>query len=221
MNLRSTVMKAFKGMTVGFFLLGTLNATAQLELPEDKVSWKFSVKQDGENAEIIVDATCVPGWHIYAANLPEGTFTLPTTITLESSSKFKQVGKVLEPKPHFEHDELADEDLYYHSGTVRFRRKIKVLSEEDFKVKGTFEFQTCDDTHCLPPHRVDFSLKVKGAGTEEADTGDIEKTFTEVKGDEAKDKDGNRFVKVNDEWHQVPEGNSTAFYKKYLTISGK
>ncbi|MCH2230789.1 MAG: thioredoxin family protein [Crocinitomicaceae bacterium] len=142
------------------------NASAQLEFPEDKVSWKFYVEQDGEDAYVVGKITMVEHWHIYAVHLPEGVFTLPSGVTLTPSSDFKTVGKVIEPKPHFEHDEMADEDLYYHSNTITLKQKIKVIAEKDFKISGKFNFQTCDDTHCLPPYEAEFTVNVKGVKAE-------------------------------------------------------
>ena len=213
-------MNLMKSLLLSVFVLGTWAANwAQLELPEDKVSWKFTIEQDGEDAVIVGTITMVEHWHIYAANLPDGVFTLPTTIELDKSSKFKTVGGITEPKPIHEHDEMADEDLYYHSHTIKMKQKIKVLSEDDFTLKGTFGFQTCDDTHCLPPHTADFTVKVKGVKAEDGEE-NIEDTFVEVNGDEAKDKEGTTYVKVDGNWHVVPEGNSIAFYKKYLQLGG-
>lgn len=192
---------------------------AQLEFPEDKVSWNFTLQQDGENATVIGDIKMVEHWHVYAANLPEGVFILPTVIELEKSPNYKTVGKIIEPKPIFEHDEMADEDLYYHADKIKMKQKIKVLSKEDFVLKGKFTFQTCDDTHCLPPHTADFTLKVKGVGSDEEE-GSEEMSFASENGDFATDKDGNDFVKFQDNWVQVPEGNSAKFYKKYLELGG-
>ena len=194
----------------------------QLEFPEDKVHWKFSVEQNGDEATIIGTITMEEHWHIYAANLPQGSFLIPSSIALEPSSRFKLVGKTTEPKPIFEHDEMTDEDLYYHSNTVKLKQKIKVTSEKDFKISGTFTFQTCDDTHCLPPYDAEFTVNVKGVEEEEVFLDEnIEDTFVSVNGDEAKDENGNSFVKVNDTWYKVPEGNSNGFFKKYLTLTSK
>lgn len=148
------------------------NANAQLEFPEDKVSWEFSIEQNGCDAIIIGKITCVEHWHVYAANLPEGSFLLPTEIEPDKSSNYKVVGKVIEPKPEFYHDEAADEDIYQHSNTFTIKRKIKITSEKDFTLKGRFSFQTCDETHCLPPFDTDFTLKVKGCGDEKAAGGE-------------------------------------------------
>lgn len=201
------------------FLGLTQFSFGQIEYPEDKVSWKFTVEQDGEDAYIVGTITMVEHWHIYAANLPEGAFSIPTEIKLVPNSNYKSVGGVQEPKPIFQHDDLADEDLYYHSNTIKMKRKIKVLSESDFTVKGTFSFQTCDDDHCLPPHSADFSVKVKGVKQEEE--GSNEDLFKNAKGDEVTDENGSVFVKVNGTWHEVPEGNSVGFYKKYIELAEK
>jgi len=161
------LFKKFLLLPLVALLVFTANSNAQMEFPEDKVSWKFSIEQDGCDAFIVGKITMVEHWHIYAANLPEGTFTLPTEIVLDQSTNFKTVGKVIEPKPIFEHDEAADEDLYYHSETITLKQKIKILTDKDFTIKGRFSFQTCDDTHCLPPYDTDIEFKAKGCGDKE------------------------------------------------------
>lgn len=218
------MFKNIPGILVFVFVLLSSYSGAQLEFPEDKVSWKFTVEQKGDEATVIGTITMDQHWHIYAAHLPQGSFLIPTNVKLEASSNFKKVGKLEEPKPVFEHDELTDEDLYYHSNTIKLKQKIKVLSEEDFTIKGVFSFQTCDDSHCLPPYEAEFSVKLKGVekgnSEEEQESGDAF-SFVEEKGDEAKDDEGNSYVKVEGEWYKVPEGNSTGFYKKYIKLGGK
>jgi len=148
------------------------NANAQIEYPEDKVKWEFSIEQDGCNAFIIGKIRCVEHWHVYAANLPKGTFLLPTEIEPAKSSNYKVIGKVIEPKPEFYHDPAADEDIFQHSNTFILKRKIEILSTNDFTLKGRFSFQTCDETHCLPPFDAEFTLNVKGCEAVNATTTD-------------------------------------------------
>lgn len=189
-------------LLVGFAVLMTFGVKAQLEFPEDKVSWSFSVQQNGDEATIIGKITMVEHWHIYAANLPEDNMAIPTEIELTASDKYKAIGGVIEPKPIFEHDELADEDLYYHSNTVLLKRKIKVLSDKDFEIKGVFSFQTCDDTHCLPPHYADFTVKVKGVKAKvEEELIDQEELDEEIEPvvDESEDELSNDEVKEDNE----------------------
>jgi thiol:disulfide interchange protein len=145
------------------------------DLPPDKVHQKIRTDQKDCEAYVIVDVTMEPGWHIYAANLPKGAFSIPTKIVLNKSKDFKVIGSVIEPKPHFEHNEEADEDLYTHEKKVTLKQKIQVLTDKPFKIDGVFSYQTCDASGCLPPWDVKFSVNMKGctAGTssvEEADS---------------------------------------------------
>ncbi|MDG1475981.1 MAG: protein-disulfide reductase DsbD family protein [Vicingaceae bacterium] len=163
-------MKLFKKyvvLPVIALLLFVGKGNAQVEFPEDKVSWKFSLEQNGCEATIVVKVTCVEHWHVYAANLPESSFLLATEVEPDKSSNYEVIGKVIEPKPEFYHDEAADEDIYQHSKSFTLKRKIKITNAEDFTLKGRFSFQTCDESHCLPPYDTDFSLKVKGCGADE------------------------------------------------------
>lgn len=164
-----------------FGCLWLVNETrGQIELPEDKVAWEFTVEQNGCDATIVGKVTMVEHWHIYAANLPEESYLLPTEIEPEESPNYQVIGKVIEPTPVFEHDEAADEDLYYHSNTITLKRKLKVLSDKDFTLKGRFSFQTCDDSHCLPPHDASFELNIKGCSEPKSDANTSSKEASEI-----------------------------------------
>jgi len=162
------LLKRYVLLPIMALLLFVSNGNAQIEFPEDKVSWDFSLEQNGCEATIVVKVTCVEHWHVYGANLPEASFLLPTEVEPDKSSNYEVIGKVIEPKPEFYHDEAADEDIFQHSNAFTLKRKIKINSKEDFTLKGRFSFQTCDESHCLPPFDADFSLKVKGCGFESA-----------------------------------------------------
>lgn len=205
-----------------FFSSFISNTFGQVELGKDKVKVTFSVQQNNCEATIIAKIVMAENWHINSIVLPEGSFGYATTFSLEKSSSYKIVGGVIEPKPHIYMDEKAGEMLSTHGGTIVMKRKIKIEPGKDFMIKGSFDFQTCDEAMCLPPATYEFNLKVKGCTKEEIKVDeDIEKTFTTIVGDEAKNKEGKSFVKVNNEWHEVPEGNSIGFYKKYLTLVSK
>ena len=157
-------MTIFRALFSVLFVLLTANAFTQtIELAEDKVKWSFSVEQDGDEAFIVAKIKIVKDWHINAVKLPKGSFGFPTSLDVKKGPQFSLLGGVIEPEPIQVHDELADEDLAYHVGSFQLKRKIKVLTEKDFEVSGTFSFQTCDEFKCLPDISVPFKLKVKGA----------------------------------------------------------
>jgi thiol:disulfide interchange protein DsbD len=173
------------------------SASAQLEFPEDKVSWNFYVEQKGCEATIIGKIKVVDHWHINATKLPKGSFGFPTGFELKKSPNFKTDGGVIEPKPIEKYDELADENLAYHEGSFLLKRKIKILSKKDFEITGTFTFQTCDDVKCLPDHTATFKVKVKGC--ESADEAAL---IEEGAGDETSSDEVVSDVVTNDEVDQ-------------------
>lgn len=157
-------MTIFRSLLSVLFVLLTINAISQtIDLPEDKVKWSFSVEQDGDDAFIVAKIKVVEHWHINASKLPKGSFGFPTSLELKKGPQFSIEGGVIEPKPIQVHDDIADEDLAYHEGSFQLKRKIKILSEKDFEISGTFAFQTCDEFKCLPDMSVPFKVKVKGA----------------------------------------------------------
>ncbi|WP_300355782.1 cytochrome c biogenesis protein CcdA [Fluviicola sp.] len=137
------------------------------------VKWKFSVEQgDKCQSTIVAEVTVVPGWEINALFLPKGSFGIATNFDVLPSKEFKLVGKQTEPKPILHHDEESDEDLAYHIGTVKFRQKIEVLSDKDFKVKIKYGYQTCKvNSYCLAPFESTASVTVKGCKTADGKLG--------------------------------------------------
>ncbi len=151
-----------------FFIVSTLFVLFQstvfaqnIDFPEDKVKWKFRVEKTEKDVFVVAEVKMVKGWHINAIVLPKGTYGLNTNWTLAKNPNYKTVGNVIEPKPHVKHDDAADEDIAYHEGTVLFKQKIVLLSDKDFIIKGTYDYQTCNEVGCLPPYNTTFSLKVK------------------------------------------------------------
>lgn len=157
------MIKRFSTFLGFLFVLLNLSSTVygQMEFPEDKVKATFTIEQNGCEATIVATVTVVPKWHINAVKIPQPSFLYPTTLKINKNSNFELVGGTIEPKPHFEHDELADEDLYYHEGTFKIKQKIRIKGTKDFTVDGYFEFQTCNDVKCLPDFQYPIKLKVK------------------------------------------------------------
>jgi thiol:disulfide interchange protein DsbD len=162
-------MNMLKTFLLTFFAVATSYVSAQIELPSDKVKWTFELEQKGAEATVIVNVKCEEHWHINAVKLPKGSFGFPTSLKLDKSKDFTLAGGIIEPKPIEKYDDLADEQLSYHEGSFKLKQKIKVTSDKDFFVQGTFSFQTCNEVKCLPDFTAPFKLKVKGVeGTDTA-----------------------------------------------------
>ena len=146
-----------------FALLICSNIYSQeIEFPEDKVKYTINFVQKECVVTISANIDIEEGWHINGANIPLESFSIPTDLYLDTSSMFISEDSIYEPVFEHVYDDIAKEDLYLHKGKITISRKVFVKSENDFVLKGFFTFQTCDDSHCLPPYDGPFEIKVKG-----------------------------------------------------------
>lgn len=145
-----------KQITVIFFLLLGMTASAQ---GDKKVKWEFSVRQKGQQKEIVMKATMEKGWHIYSQNM-EGDGPIPTSIQLTLPKGAKAEGKPSEPSPIKHHDENFGMDVYYFNDHVEFVQVVSGKYKKGDLVKGTVTYMTCNDEMCYPPVDVNFEVKL-------------------------------------------------------------
>ena len=138
------------------FLLCTFTLYAQ----ESPVKWDYkTVKVNDSVAELQLHATIQPQWHLYAQSHNNGV-ELPIEFTFNPDSKYKRLGKVQEPKPTEENDEIFGLSKYF-TKEVTFKQRVKVLDSEPFTIKGKLEGQACIEGRCTPVFEK-FSFDVKG-----------------------------------------------------------
>ena len=88
---------------------------------------------------------------------------MPTEIILtQDTLLFEDSDSIIEPAYEEIYDKVAKEMLYLHDSAITMKKKITLLSDSSFVLKGTFTFQTCDDVHCLPPFSDEFTLEISG-----------------------------------------------------------
>ncbi|MGE6218576.1 protein-disulfide reductase DsbD domain-containing protein [Nubsella zeaxanthinifaciens] len=138
-------------------VMATVSAFAQLENP---VTWQYAAKKTGKNeATLYIKASIDGNWHIYSQNIKPGGPN-KTQFSFTSSKDFTLVGKTIEPKPITKYEKVFKMDVSYFENDVVFTQKIK-LNKAATTVKGKVEFMVCNDTSCLPPSEVSFSIPVK------------------------------------------------------------
>ena len=148
------------------------------EDPRDKVKYSLSLEQTGCEAYVIANIEIIDGWHINGANLPIDCYSLPTEIILvQDTLLFMDSDFIIEPEYEEIYDKVAKEMLYLHDSAITMKKKITLLTDSNFVLKGTFTFQTCDDVHCLPPFSDEFTLKISGCSQK---SGANEKKSNEV-----------------------------------------
>ena len=150
-----------------FLFLGL--AWASMSQIMDPVKWTFKVNDlNGRESELVFTAQLDEGWHLYSQYTdPMGPIGISFEFT--PSQDYALKGKVSEPKPHEEFDKDFNCTVRSFSGRVVFRQKIERLSFKDFKVKGTYSYQLCNNGSCIAPDDRDFSFTVKGSEMELSD----------------------------------------------------
>lgn len=139
------------------FSLLSLSSIAQIY---DPVDWKFSVRDiEGNEATLVITAHIEPGWHVYSQFIDEGG-PIPTSFRFDPDDGYELKGTVSEsPKAISAFDPNFNMQIAWHKTRVDFRQKVK-LNEPVMTINGTLEFMTCNDTNCLPPEEVPFSIDI-------------------------------------------------------------
>jgi hypothetical protein len=147
-----------KKVILALFILFTANTLkSQILTP---VKWSYAFKKlAGNETMVYVKATIDKGWHLYSQTVKDGG-PVKTTFTFPKSPAYLVVGKTIEPKPISKFEKTFDMDVAYFENTVMFSQKVKLKAKKAV-VKGTVEFMVCDDTQCLPPQDINFSIAVK------------------------------------------------------------
>ena len=134
---------------------------AQLEHP---VSWKFSAAPAGSDgvAMLTLTATVQGKWHIYSQFIEAGG-PEPTSFTFAPAPGYELVGKVVEiTTPVKAYEENFKMNIAYFTEKAVFQQKVK-LKASSAVIKGTLTYMCCNDTQCLPPEDVEFSIPVQAS----------------------------------------------------------
>ena len=151
-------MKKFSLLVVGLITASVLFAQSNKQ-----VKWVFSSKKIADKTyEVHMTATINGNFHMYAQNVGvEGP--LPTAFVftknplLQLDGKVKEVGKLVK-----KHETTWGGDVNYYEKTVNFVQTVKVKGSAKTNLAGRVEFMVCDDSRCLPPGEVEFSVNIGG-----------------------------------------------------------
>jgi len=126
------------------------------------IAWSFSANSLGNNEyEIILNGNIEDGWHTYSTTLPmsdEGP--LGSWITFEESDNYELIDGIIEENAHSYFDETWQMDIVDFAGEAIFKQKVKVLTADEFTLKGNINFMVCKDGACLPPEDAQFEITI-------------------------------------------------------------
>ena len=140
------------------FYIGFSQLTAQNHL-----SWEFSY--DKLNASIVIKGTIDKGWHLYSQKTPANAGPIPVSISIAKQKGTKLIGKFEEKlDPHEIFDANFDSQVYLFENTYLAEQKIKIKKTKTQHLKqlnGSVLYMVCDETKCLPPIEVPFTIQLK------------------------------------------------------------
>lgn len=136
-------------------LVVTVTSFAQ----SDVVQWKFESKKLADKKyEVKLIAVVQNPWHIYSTTTPDGG-PLPTKVSFTRNPLTVAEGNVKENgKLVTKFEEVFELDTKYYSDKVEFVQVINLKGNAKTNVTGTVEYMACNDTQCLPPKSVPFSI---------------------------------------------------------------
>lgn len=144
-------------LILSLVFFSAMGAFAQLENP---VSWSYAAKKISSTEAIVyIKANIEDNWYLYSQNIKPGGPN-KTVFTFPKSKDYVIVGNTIEPKANSKYENVFKMEVAYFKDQVVFQQKIK-LNKPSVTVKGSVNFQVCDDKSCLPPTDVAFSIPVK------------------------------------------------------------
>lgn len=167
-----------KRLLLLFPLLLVLLATAfGQENVKDVISWKSAVQKTGDSTfKVTVTATIKEGWHIYTATPGGDGSQIPTKVSFSKNPNVRLNGKiVVDGKVHTEEIKELDYSINYYKNKVSFTQQL--VASANTTLKGTVDFQICDDQKCLNPSTENFQVAIEGlAVTAAVDTAEVADT---------------------------------------------
>lgn len=129
---------------------------------QDIVNWTVTGHQNADGtATVRFTADIAPGWHMYDMQKYD-LGPNPTQIVIVSHTGMDLVGGIAEvTQPNRKYDELFDAEIGYYQVRAVFEQIVR-LTAPTGRIRGSIEWMVCNDTACLPPDEIEFSLDLKG-----------------------------------------------------------
>lgn len=119
----------------------------------------------GSTATATVHMTILPGWHINA-NPPALEYNIPTKVSIAGAFGVS-AGKPKYPAPKKEKFAFEDQPLFVWDTAVDVIVPLSATAQAangQHTLKGTVDYQSCNDQVCLPPTSVPFTVEVTVTG---------------------------------------------------------
>lgn len=148
-----------KRLIIALLLIASVQGLqAQILKP---VKWSYAAKKiSATEAILYFKATIEDGWHMYSQYIADGGPT-KTVFSFTPSNQYTLIGKTQESKATVVFEKMFDMKVGYFEKQAVFQQKVKLTSKQQTAIKGSINFGACDDTTCIPPEDVNFSVVIK------------------------------------------------------------
>ena len=144
-------------MKMKSLLLVLLTSFTPMMYAQNHVKWTFMYSV--ESSTVIATGQIEPGWHLYSQKTDENAGPIPTAMFIEPAKNYKLIGSFTEKGvPHELFDKNFESTVYLFESSYVSEQRIKV--KKPGSLKGEMQYMICDDTKCLPPISVPFTLEI-------------------------------------------------------------
>ncbi len=161
-------------LLVALFLLGSNLSKA--ELTKDPTTWTYEVKKTGEGKyNLIFHLKLKEHWHIWSMNPGGDGLQIPPSFVFKKNTNFTLKGKTTEAgAKKTETMDGVDGPVSFFENKVDYTQSIEALNNQ--KIRGTLEYQVCDESMCLPPTKKSFSFEITDATAVKIDSTNTDTT---------------------------------------------
>lgn len=138
-------------------LLLLMLSFTSITIAQNHVKWTFVY--NAKSSTVIATGEIEPGWHLYSQKTDENAGPIPTKMIIAPSKNYKVVGIPMEGLiPHEIFDKNFESTVYLFESHYAAEQQIKV--KKSGTLNGEMQYMICDNTKCLPPISVPFTLEI-------------------------------------------------------------
>ncbi len=153
---------AYTLLTILLTLGTALHAVDGDDIIKIDVLSETAVLTPGNSTRLAVQLTIAKPWHINS-NPPSGEFQIPTIVSLSDSSGI-EFGEIIYPAGEMRTFAFSEEAISVYEKTVYAFASVtlpKDFTDSSVTLKGSLQYQACDDEVCLPPKTISFKKEMK------------------------------------------------------------
>jgi len=159
-----------KSILLSLFIV--FSAVHSYTQPKDEATkWSFSFSKEelkkGDEIDVVVNVNIEEGFYIYS--MYYDCAPIPTTIKFEENEDYQIIGEIQAIGDKKKFDDIFECEYNYFKEKATYIQKVKVLNNSPSPLTGTYDYQACNDSKCIPYFGNKFSISTKNATKKKKD----------------------------------------------------